>query len=326
VSAPVPPVAPVPRAAGRLLCVDDAGAVLLQACVDPAVPDVVRWVPPGGGVELGETPHDAACREAWEELGVTLEDAGEAVVVDVQEFGFDGVRYLATSSCFAVRTQRFEPVPVGMDAAELAFTRGSAWLTPDELEAMVRDGVEVAPSGLADVVRGLHRDLPTAPLRPTARVLVVDRAGRALLMRGGGPGAGFWFPPGGGVDVGEPPVEAARRELVEELGLHVGADDLGPCVWRRRHVLPPSDVDPLGLDIRERWHLLVVDDVPLDHSGWTPLERETIDDVRWWSVEQMREERRDEFSPRALADLLPGLLADHRAGRLDGADPVEVGV
>ncbi len=57
--------------------------------------------------------------------------------------------------------------------------------------------------------------------RPAARVLCFDADGRVLLMHWRDPhdGAEIWEPPGGGIDEGETPLQAARRELVEETGL-----------------------------------------------------------------------------------------------------------
>jgi 8-oxo-dGTP pyrophosphatase MutT (NUDIX family) len=40
---------------------------------------------------------------------------------------------------------------------------------------------------------------------------------------GGGAYAGFWVIPGGGVDEGETPVEALRRECMEEAGLDISS-------------------------------------------------------------------------------------------------------
>jgi 8-oxo-dGTP pyrophosphatase MutT (NUDIX family) len=307
----------IERRAARLLCVDPAGALLLQCVVDPAEPDVLRWVSPGGGVEPGESAHDAARREVWEELGLGLEDHGEQGGRMSNEVGYDGRRYLGHDTFFAARTARFDPVPRAMTEEEQAFTLGTRWLDVADLRALQSDGQVVAPEAMLDWLPGLHASLPPQPVRPTVRVLVVDDADRVLLMRAR---SGFWFPAGGGVEPGETPVEAARRELREELGLDVGpAGDVGPCVWVRRHVLA-------HLDLRERWHLLRVSDMELDHSGWTPLELETIDAVRWWSLDELAAEQAAVLTPRSLATLLPELLARERSGLLDGAPPVEVGV
>lgn len=310
----------IERPAARLLCLDPSGALLLQRVVDPAEPDVARWVSPGGGIEPGETAHDAARREAWEELGVSFDDLGPPAIEASNEFGFGGRRYLGRNSFFAVRTERFTPVPVGMDDAEQAFTLGAEWLGADELEALVADGAAVAPVEMLQWLPDLHARLRRQPVRPTVRVLVVDAAQRVLLLRSR---AGFWFPPGGGIEPGETAEQAACRELVEELGLRVDGAALGSCVWTRRHVLA-------SFDLRERWYLLRVgvdgEDVMLDHSGWTPLERDTLEEVRWWTPGELAAAASDVLTPRALATLLPPLLARADAGALEGAEPVEVGV
>ena len=57
--------------------------------------------------------------------------------------------------------------------------------------------------------------------RPAARVVCLDAADRVLLLHWRDPfdGSCLWEPPGGGIDGGETPLQAARRELVEETGL-----------------------------------------------------------------------------------------------------------
>jgi 8-oxo-dGTP diphosphatase len=63
----------------------------------------------------------------------------------------------------------------------------------------------------------------------------VDAEGRVLLVRrAGDPFRGYWDLPGGFLEEGEHPLEALRRELVEETGLAVEPDHfLG--VWMDRY-------------------------------------------------------------------------------------------
>jgi ADP-ribose pyrophosphatase YjhB (NUDIX family) len=72
---------------------------------------------------------------------------------------------------------------------------------------------------MSDYVRALRGKIGTdLLLMPSAHVLIRDGDGRILLVRHV---EGRWQLPGGAVDPGEGPGEAAGRECVEELGVAV---------------------------------------------------------------------------------------------------------
>jgi 8-oxo-dGTP pyrophosphatase MutT (NUDIX family) len=57
-----------PYPCGDAAIFNPAGEILLIQRQDDQL-----WAMPGGGFEVGETPAEAACREAWEETGVGVE-------------------------------------------------------------------------------------------------------------------------------------------------------------------------------------------------------------------------------------------------------------
>ncbi len=139
--------------------------------------------------------------------------------------------------------------------------------------------------------------------RRAGRVLLVDRAGRALLLHGGDParpGMRWWFTPGGGLEPGESTVEAAARELFEETGLRVDAGELGDPIRHERTEFSYNHRDYVQT---QDFFLFRVTDWQVDTAGMDEEEQLTIIEHRWWSAAEI--EASDELIyPEDLAALL----------------------
>jgi 8-oxo-dGTP diphosphatase len=117
-------------------------------------------------------------------------------------------------------------------------------------------------------------------LRVAAYAVITDNQGRMLLPHWSEYGHSGWTMPGGGLDPGEDPADAAVREVLEETGYHVELDGLLgvdsfviPAAERGR----PSERPVQALRIVYRAHITggSTDDV-----AWHPPEEiDTLDRV-----------------------------------------------
>ncbi len=135
--------------------------------------------------------------------------------------------------------------------------------------------------------------------RPAARILLVDGQRRVLLFRftpyDRPP---FWVTPGGAVDPGETYEQAARRELMEEVGLD---HDPGPQVARR--VVDFLTIEQVEVTADERFFRIDVDACDVNPAGHTALERRVMQSWRWFEADALAAHDEPVY-PEDLAQLL----------------------
>jgi G:T/U-mismatch repair DNA glycosylase/ADP-ribose pyrophosphatase YjhB (NUDIX family) len=154
------------------------------------------------------------------------------------------------------------------------------------------------------------------PLRRAVRALLLDPAGRTLLVRFEWPEKTVWAPPGGGIEPGETLEQAIRRELEEECG--VREVELGPAIWTRDHWF--ADMAGWG---GQSEHVYLVRTARFEpRPAWTKAElaAEGIAGLRWWTPDEL-EASGETFAPRRLPALVRELL-EHGPP----AQPLDVGV
>ena len=150
--------------------------------------------------------------------------------------------------------------------------------------------------------------------RLAVRALIVDLAGRVLLVQfRDDAGQTWWATPGGGIDEGEDAESALRRELAEEIGLE--DFELGPEIWTREHTFAWR-----GRIYRQCERMWLVEVPAHEPSPRVDLAAELVADVRWWTRAELAETHETLVPAR-----LPELLRELRA-KGPPMSPIDVGV
>jgi ADP-ribose pyrophosphatase YjhB (NUDIX family) len=200
------------------LLYDDEGRLLLCHGRDADV-----WNLPGGQVERGETPWQAAIRETYEETGLEVsvrrlafvdhrperdelvftfacEGTGGALTLNEEVDQLTRFAHAELPANVAPRhAERILPAPGGSGPATLRVQPG-----PGVRESLLRSD-------------DAQNQFTSRTFQLGAFATVLDERGAALLgLRWD---SDFWGQPGGGIEPGETPWDAAVREIHEETGI-----------------------------------------------------------------------------------------------------------
>lgn len=274
-----------------ILVVRDGQVLLTRRAVEPRAG---YWAFPGGFMERGETLEGAALRETLEEVGLearitgivgrpyTMVEEGHVVIAfrgeadgnpvpgpEVSEVGWFSADDIPWSDiAFPTTTEALRAlVAEGLDAdpAHPHSVRFGGNPSPILLPDRCRRCGELLRAATADehghgICSGCtspHWENPAA-----GASLLVIRDGRVLLGRRGieqRPGYGLWAGPAGFGELGESIEDTARRELLEETGLHGEISGLISIYTGSRHIevayhgVAPGEPVPTAEFPESRW-------------------------------------------------------------------------
>ena len=170
----------------------------------------------------------------------------------------------------------------------------SSWAWKD---SVISDS-QVDPLVRESVYRTLHRVV--------SKVIILNNEDEILLAKvSRGFFTGCWTLPGGFVDYGEHPRDAAQREAMEELGVSISIPDpLGevsePTIGKSEYIVQNSIFNDEGINWLSYTYLCRTN---LDDQEISPKDDE-IEDARWFSKNEALEKMVSVFDTEAIRKLL----------------------
>nr|NLD39973.1 NUDIX domain-containing protein [Actinomycetales bacterium] len=124
-----------------------------------------------------------------------------------------------------------------------------------------------------DFILALREKVGTAPLWLSGVTAVVEREGAVLMVRRADNGR--WTPVTGIIDPGEQPAAAAKREILEETGVHAGPVRLASVGVTRPVTYENGDVTQY-IDLCFLFHWVSGEPYPADgensETRWIPID------------------------------------------------------
>ncbi len=141
--------------------------------------------------------------------------------------------------------------------------------------------------------------------RTSCRAILLTPQHEILLIKVENRDGGWhgWITPGGGIEPGETPEQALRREMSEELSLDHFV--FGTQVWQRSHKFPWAG---MMYDQDEQYYF-----IPTEKFEPNPrvipegFDVDAFKGFRWWKLDEIKKSS-EEFAPRAMATLLEELV------------------
>lgn len=149
------------RKTARVLPVDPEGRALLLHGWDPHRPGDPFWFTIGGAAEGGEAIRDAAARELYEEVRISVdpERLGEPIAQNAIEFSWGGHRIAQEQTFYAVLVESADVSLEGLDEWERATTDKYGWLSADDFTADERP----AHPDIPDLIRAAVASVRAEP-------------------------------------------------------------------------------------------------------------------------------------------------------------------